>query len=163
MLFKLKFAILCSAIFFLALSHPTSHAQKAATEFVEIKPAEIKWVVREQGVKSVTLFGDPDKPGLYIVRNIFPAGIMSSPHSHDQDRYVTVIRGVWHAGTSTNWQASDTVAIAAGGMMFHPAGKIHFDGAIEGDAEVQIMGMGPVKSDYVFKQAPHFGKPHKLD
>jgi hypothetical protein len=35
---------------------------------------------------------------------------------------------------------------AAGGMMFHPAGLHHYDGAKEEDVIVQIMGMGPVQT-----------------
>ena len=36
-----------------------------------------------------------------------------------------------------------TVGLPAGSMMFHPAGVVHFDGAINGPTEIQIIGMGP--------------------
>jgi hypothetical protein len=97
---------------------------------------------------NVTLFGDPSKPGMYIVRNHFKSGTMSRPHFHDQDRYVTVIRGTWWTGEGDKFAPETAVPIKAGGMMFHPAGYHHYDGSKPGtdDVIVQIMGMGPVKT-----------------
>ncbi len=49
----------------------------------------------EEGLVSTTVFGDPSKAGMYVIRNRFAAGNTSRPHYHDQDRYVTVIKGTW--------------------------------------------------------------------
>jgi len=97
---------------------------------------------------SVTLFGDPTKAGMYIVRNHFKPGSMSRPHYHDQDRYITVIKGTWWTGEGDTFAPETAVPIKAGGMMFHPAGYHHYDGSKPGteDVIVQIMGMGPVKT-----------------
>jgi hypothetical protein len=92
------------------------------------------------------VFGDPSKPGMYITRNRFAAGNGSRPHYHDQDRWVTVIKGTWYTAEGDFYQPDKMVAIKAGGMMFHPAGLHHYDGAKEEDVIVQIMGMGPVKT-----------------
>ena len=74
-----------------------ARAQTTTKDFVTIKREKIVWKDGDLGVKSTVLFGDPTKAGLYIVRNIFPAGIMSTPHSHDQDRYVTRFPRMDHA------------------------------------------------------------------
>jgi len=97
---------------------------------------------------NVTLFGDPNKPGMYIIRNHFKSGQMSRPHFHDQDRYVTVIKGTWWTGEGDTFAPETAVPIKAGGIMFHPAGYHHYDGSKPGteDCIVQIMGMGPVKT-----------------
>jgi len=97
---------------------------------------------------NVTLFGDPNKPGMYIIRNHFKSGTMSHPHYHDQDRFVTVIKGTWWTGDGDKFAPETAVPIKAGGMMFHPAGYHHYDGSKPGteDVIVQIMGMGPVKT-----------------
>jgi oxalate decarboxylase/phosphoglucose isomerase-like protein (cupin superfamily) len=97
---------------------------------------------------NVTLFGDPNKPGMYIIRNHFKPGSMSRPHFHDQDRFVTVIKGTWWTGEGDKFAPETAVPIKAGGMMFHPAGYHHYDGSKPGteDVIVQIMGMGPVKT-----------------
>jgi quercetin dioxygenase-like cupin family protein len=97
---------------------------------------------------NVLVYGDPNKPGMYIIRNHFKPGQMSRPHFHDQDRYVTVIKGTWWTGEGDKFAPETAVAIKAGGMMFHPAGYHHYDGSKPGteDVIVQIMGMGPVKT-----------------
>lgn len=97
-------------------------------------------------IKTYLLHGDPDEEGLYIMRIRFPAGQASRPHSHDQDRFITVIEGTWYAGTQKEFDMDKTVAIKAGGFMKHPAGAVHFDGAKDAAVVVEIRGMGPVKT-----------------
>lgn len=140
-----------------------SFAQKTDKDFFKIKDSELTWTAGEHGMRSSVVYGDPSKAGIYVVRNIFPPGIMSAPHTHDQDRYVTVIRGTWNAGTSANWDPSGTTALPQGAFMFHPAGGVHFDGSLKEEVEVQIIGMGPVKTNFVHPELGHFGAPRKLD
>ncbi len=102
-------------------------------------------------IKTVLLHGDPSKEGLYIMRIRFPAGISSKPHYHDQDRYITVIEGIWNVGTSAKYDMENTTPIKAGGFMKHPAGKVHFDGAKDQAVTVEIRGMGPVKTTSVYQ------------
>ena len=92
------------------------------------------------------VFGDGSKSGMYVTRNRFAAGNGSRPHYHDQDRWVTVIKGTWWTGAGDVYHPETMVAIKAGGMMFHPAGYHHYDGAKDEDVIVQIMGMGPVQT-----------------
>jgi len=131
--------------------------------FIKMTPSEIVWKDGENGIKNTILFGDPNKPGLYIVRNIFPAGVMSTPHSHDQDRWVTVIKGTWYSGTDASWDPKSTIVMPEGSIMFHPANAVHFDGSLKEPVEVQIMGMGPVKTTYIYPSEGKYGKPHKLN
>ncbi len=140
-----------------------AQAQTTTKDFVTVKREQIVWKDGDLGVKSTVLFGDPTKPGLYIVRNIFPAGIMSTPHSHDQDRYVTVIRGTWNAGTGPSWDPAGTDPLPTGSVMFHPAGAVHFDGSIKDETEVQIMGMGPVTTKSVYPELGRFGNARKMN
>ena len=95
---------------------------------------------------SVNVFGDPSKPGFYIYRNRFGPGQTSRPHFHDQDRYVTVIKGTWWTDEGDVFRPDKMVPIKAGGFMFHPANYHHYDGAKDEEVIVQIMGMGPVKT-----------------
>ena len=95
---------------------------------------------------SVKVFGDPAKPGMYVYRNRFAPGQTSRPHFHDQDRYVTVIKGTWWTGEGDVFQPDKMVPIKTGGFMFHPAGFHHYDGAKDEEVIVQIMGMGPVQT-----------------
>ena len=68
------------------------------------------------------------------------------PHFHSTDRFITVIEGVWHAGTDASHDMTRTTAIPAGGYMMHPAGATHYDGSRGGPVVVEIRGMGPVET-----------------
>jgi len=100
----------------------------------------------EQGLVSTTVFGDPSKPGIYVIRNRFAPGITSRPHFHDQDRFVTVIKGTWWTDDGDVFRPDKMVPIKEGGFMYHPANFHHYDGAKDEEVVVQIMGMGPVKT-----------------
>ena len=78
---------------------------------------------------QVNVFGDPAKPGLYAYRRRFKAGESTRPHYHDKDRLVTVIKGTWYTGQGDVYRAETMVPIRTGGVMFHPAGLHHYDGA----------------------------------
>ena len=95
---------------------------------------------------TFTLFGDQNAAGMYIIRNRFGPGMTSRPHFHDQDRYVTVIKGTWWTAEGDVFQPEKMIPIKQGGFMFHPAGLHHYDGAKDEEVIVQIMGMGPVKT-----------------
>ena len=151
------------AVAILGFASAHAYAQATAKDFVIVKPDQVVWTDASAGVKTAFLYGDPNKPGMYVVRNIFPEGIMSSPHFHTQDRFVTVIKGTWYAGTDASWDPATTIGLPAGSMMFHPAGVVHFDGAMKGPTEIQIIGMGPVSTTPVYPDAPRFGNPRKLN
>ena len=129
-----------------ALCASSLAAEPDAQGFVIRQADEFDWGPDLTKVKTIALLGDPSKPGWYIIRIRFPAGTMSRPHHHDQDRFVTVIQGTWHAGRDGSYDPNKTVPIKAGGFMKHPAGAVHYDGAKDEDVIVEIRGMGPVKT-----------------
>ena len=130
--------------------------------FVRAEPDQIEWKTAPNGVRSAVLYGDPSRPGLYVVRSIFPPGIMSAPHFHTQDRIVAVIRGTWYTGTDDRWDVDRTQALGPGSYMIHPKGQVHFDGAKDEEVTVQITGMGPVQTVFSYPDEPHMGHPHKM-
>ena len=111
----------------------------------------------EQAATGGRVMGDASKAGMYVTRNRFAPGTGSRPHYHDQDRYITVIKGTWWTGTGDVYRPETMVPIKAGGFMFHPAGYHHYDGARDEEVIVQIMGMGPVKT--VRTEVDAEGKP----
>jgi len=91
-----------------------------------------------------TLLGDPNKPGLYVIRAKFPPHVMDRPHWHPNARYVTVLKGIWQAGTGTVFDVKQAVPMPPGGFMVHPARAPHWDGsATDETVIVQITGYGP--------------------
>ena len=106
-------------------------------------PENLKWTASPSGNSTAVLSGDPSKPGLYIVLTKWTAGHMSMPHSHPNDRFITVISGTWWVGTGPNYDPASTKAIPAGSFVTHFAKQLHYDGAKDGDCLLQIVGMGP--------------------
>jgi hypothetical protein len=112
-----------------------------------IEPKDIKWVPNAAGTaESAVLYGDPNKPGLYIVRNKWKAGNMSRPHFHPNDRLIVVLSGTWWVGTGDVFDPNTTVPMRAGTQVTHYGKGIHYDGAKDEDTIIQIHGMGPATS-----------------
>ena len=110
-------------------------------------PDKIPWVENEKaGSAQAVVLGDPSKPGLYIVLTKWHAGHMSRPHFHPNDRYITVLSGTWWVGTGSKYDPASTVPLPAGSFVVHTGKQIHYDGAKDGDAVLQILGMGPADS-----------------
>jgi len=106
-------------------------------------PTQIHWVVGQGGALHALLVGDPEKPGLYIELVKWTPHHMSHPHFHPHDRYITVLSGTWWVGTGKNLDVDSTVPMPAGTFVVHYGGQIHFDGAKDTDAVLEIVGEGP--------------------
>jgi len=126
-------------------SLPRVFAAVDAHGFVRVKPDELKW---QPGANNTTpdialIYGDPQKEGFYLLRARFRPGVMSRPHTHPNDRHVTVISGTWWTGTGTTFDPDKTVPLPAGSYMLHPKGEAHYDGAKDTEVIVEIKGFGP--------------------
>ncbi|NBY33101.1 MAG: hypothetical protein EBQ68_03380, partial [Betaproteobacteria bacterium] len=102
-------------LFFAAMSLCTFVALAQTTDkpFPVVKPDDIAWKDAGKGVKLAVISGDPSKPGPYVIRVYFPPGIMSAPHYHREDRYITVLQGTWKAGTDDSWDPQATQPLKA--------------------------------------------------
>jgi quercetin dioxygenase-like cupin family protein len=109
-------------------------------------PNEIPWQDGESGVKTKVLYGDPSKPGLYIVLAKWEVGKMSRPHWHPNDRYITVLSGTWWMGTGSRFDPNSTTPAPPGTFVTHFAHQVHYDGAKDEEVILQIVGMGPATS-----------------
>jgi quercetin dioxygenase-like cupin family protein len=163
MSFKTRFVMPALGVAAMLAVAPSLSAQ-SDKDFQITFPENIVWKDAGHGVKIAVVYGDPSKPGQYVIRAHFPPGVMSSPHFHGEDRHVTVIQGTWNAGKDDSWDPAATVPLKTGSYMFHPAGGVHYDGSAgtEG-AIVQIVGMGPSKTTFLYPKEGDFGKPRKLN
>jgi quercetin dioxygenase-like cupin family protein len=110
-------------------------------------PAEIKWVRNAASTnESAVLFGDPSRPGPYVVRLKWLPGNMSRPHFHPNDRFFVVLSGTWWMGTGETFDPESTVPAPAGSYVVHYANKVHYDGAKNEETIIQVWGMGPATS-----------------
>jgi quercetin dioxygenase-like cupin family protein len=160
---RLKCLGMAAGVFLISFV-PAAWAQDVGTdgtEFFRVLPGQEKWVDykgdgAQFGIKEAFIFGDPTKPGLYVIRLKFPPGVMSSPHAHPETRIGTVIKGTWWTGIGDKFDPASTIGIPVGGIMVHPAGKMHYDGAKGEEAIVQMMGIGPTGKKTADSSLPGF-------
>jgi hypothetical protein len=118
-------------------------------------PEQIPWKRNAAGTaENAVLYGDPEKPGLYVVLNKWLPGNMSRPHWHPNDRVITVIKGTWWVGTGDKFDPDSTVAMPAGTVVTHYGNEVHYDGAKDGEAWLVIVGEGPATGTPVTKAPP---------
>ncbi len=135
-----------------AISATTAQTDELITGFVHLQAADVPYeaVAEIPELGYAVLSGDPDQAGVYVIRLKIPPGQTFPPHYHDQDRYITVISGVWAFGKGDSGKCEDTIPLTAGAYVMHPKGGVHFDGSCsEGSVEVQIIGRGPVKTTWI--------------
>ncbi len=127
---------------------PRGYAAELDPRAVEIKePKDIQWVRNAEGSSErAVLFGDPEKPGPYVMRIKWLPGNFSRPHFHPNDRFFTVISGTWWIGTGDRYDPDRTVPAPAGSYVIHKGGQIHYDGAKNEETVIQVWGIGPASS-----------------
>ena len=108
-------------------------------------PANIEWKdnPNNPGVKNAVLYGDPSKPGFYVVRVKWLPGHMSRPHFHPNDRFIVVLSGTWWVGSGEKFEPESTVPMPAGSFVIHYGKQVHYDGAKNEETVLEIHGMGP--------------------
>lgn len=133
--------------FVAALAVPVGEAQGKVdpTAVGIVTPADIKWVRNAAGTsEQAILFGDPAKPGPYVIRiKWLPPNNMSRPHVHPNDRFFVVVSGTWWVGSGTKFDPASTVPVKPGSYVIHYANQPHYDGAKDEEAVIQVWGMGP--------------------
>jgi hypothetical protein len=92
------------------------------------------------------LYGDPDKPGPYMVKYIWYPGNFSKPHYHNNERFAYVVSGTWWTSTSTVYDERTTYPVHAGTVAVDKLRGIHWDGSRTGEKEPAVLilaGTGP--------------------
>lgn len=121
-----------------------ANAEGLNPKAINIKlPEQIKWEANPSGSESAVLVGDPNKPGLYVVLNKWKAHHNSKPHSHPNDRFISVISGTWWVGTGNQYKPETLQPVPAGSFVTHYGKEVHYDGAKDEDNILQIVGIGP--------------------
>lgn len=139
--FKIPY-IVGSVVLLAALFKPTRAELNPAALAYKL-PDQIQWTQTLPGAKMAVLHGDPAKPGPYIVLIKWSPHSMSHPHFHPNDRFITVLSGTWWVGTGSKFDPESTVPMPAGSFVTHFGKQIHYDGAKDDEAMLEIVGEGP--------------------
>ena len=120
----------------------------------EVEPDELGFVIGTpdvlkpaEGARSVIIYGDPSKTGMYVMQITWPPGTGSRPHFHNTARYINVLKGTWYTAWGPDadvYNPENMVAVPEGTFIYQPPGGHHYDMAKDEEVIVQIMGIGPV-------------------
>ncbi len=120
----------------------TSKANASAPTI--LMPDDLKWapVNGLTGVQMAVVWGDPNKPGPYIIRLELADGATVPPHWHPDDERATVLSGTFMIGFGDTVDPAKMTAGGAGAFAYIPKGVHHY-GRARGVTIVQVSGMGP--------------------
>ncbi len=120
-------------------------------ELTVLKPEDVQWTQRRSNpdVFYAAIYGDPAKPGAYAFRVRAQAGHSLPPHTHPDERTVTVLSGTYWSGVGETFDASKLVALPAGTFYVIPAGVPHYSAVLQGEVLFQEGGVGPSRHDLV--------------
>ena len=107
-------------------------------------PDQFEWKDRVGSTsKTAALFGDPSKPGLFVQLLKRGPDDWSQPHSHPNERYITVLAGTFLIGTGPKFDRKNTVALGPGSVVHDIPNQMHYDGTGPEGATIEIIAMGP--------------------
>ena len=101
------------------------------------------------GVQMTNLIGDSSKLGLYTVRVAIAAHTQVRPHTHHDNRSVTVISGSWQMGYGTQFDAKALKRLPTGSVYTEPAGQPHFAQTDDEAVIILVTGYGPSDTKFV--------------
>jgi quercetin dioxygenase-like cupin family protein len=101
------------------------------------------------GPQMTDLVGDPTKPGLYTIRVAIPAHTQVRPHTHRDNRSVTVISGQWAMGYGASFDAKALKELPTGSVYTEPAGQPHFAQTTDSPVVILVTGYGPSDTQFV--------------
>jgi quercetin dioxygenase-like cupin family protein len=126
--------------------------QPAPPTHTMLTPADIQWgegpPSLPPGAKMAVVYGDPGKPGLFILRARMPANYKIPAHWHPTDETVTVLSGTIMMGMGDKLDAAKAKALPAGSSATMPAKNNHF-AMTKKETVIQVTAMGPFEITYV--------------
>jgi quercetin dioxygenase-like cupin family protein len=107
-------------------------------------PQDISFTGPPEGVQIAVLYGDPAKPGLYVLRLKLAPGAKVMPHTHPEEvRTLTVLSGTLYFGLGDQWDESKLTPYPAGTFFSELPSVPHFVAAKDGEVIFQATGIGP--------------------
>ena len=148
---KLTMTAIALSVAATGLSTINAAEQQLNPKAITIKlPDQIPWKRSAAGTnETAVLYGDPAKPGPYVLMFKWLPGNMSRPHWHPNDRYITVLKGTWWVGSGNKFDPANTVPMREGTFVTHFGKQVHWDGAKDEDAILLIVGEGPATNTRV--------------
>lgn len=120
------------------------YSAAADTDRVVKLPQDVTYPASAAGAETAVLYGDPAKPGLYVVRLKLPAGTKVIPHTHPEEvRTLTVLSGTLYFGLGDQFDESKLTPYPAGTFFTELPNVAHYVAAKGGEVIFQVTGIGP--------------------
>jgi hypothetical protein len=102
------------------------------------------------GVLSAVIAGDLSKPGIYVLRNKWPANTALGPHTHgDKWRVYTVLEGEIHFGFGPKVDKAKMVRLGPGSVFTGPTDLPHYFITGKDGATLHVVAEGPFVTRFV--------------
>ncbi len=127
-------------------------AGDAAHDAKELTPADVVYEDNPafpKGAQTAVLYGDPTKPGLFIIRAKFPPNYVVPPHIHPVFESVTVLSGSMGSGMGKTVEKSKGKMLGAGSLLLLPADHAHYVWSGDEETIIQVAAVGPFDLIYV--------------
>jgi quercetin dioxygenase-like cupin family protein len=121
-------------------------ASAAAGEFLVVTPELMR---KEPPLHRAFIQGSQEAAGAFTFRVRATAGHKLLPHTHPDDRVITVLEGTYWSALGAEWDESKLMAFPAGSFYVVPAGMPHFSAVLEGETVFQESGIGPSRNDMI--------------
>jgi quercetin dioxygenase-like cupin family protein len=123
-----------------------ARAQQA--EGTAVVPESLKWSPTPfPDVTVAVVAGNPMATGMYAIFAKYKAGGRSAPHTHPDQRIVTVLSGTYYSGLGTVFDEAKLRPLHSGSVLIVPANTPHYAVAKDGETIVQEVGMGPTATN----------------
>ena len=99
--------------------------------------------------QRAVLFGDPSKQGPYTIRMKFPPNAAIPPHSHPDNRQVTLLSGTLYLGQGDKPDREKALEVELGTFFTKPRRVVHYGFTGNEEVVTQVSGVGPTSTDYV--------------
>lgn len=151
-----RFTVVLSFAALIAIA-PALSAQLPIAHHVVVTPDQLHWTPYSGGGEQAILLGDPTRPGPYVLRVRFPAGLHIQPHYHLDGRIVQVLSGTMYFALGESGDTTKMRAIPAGSMWTEPARTPHYAWTRDGEVVLQVVGIGPTATRPVTPARPKHG------
>ncbi|MBI3674795.1 MAG: cupin domain-containing protein [Rhizobiales bacterium] len=139
---QLTLAVLASVAFLV----PSPAARAAEMNHGVTSSDKIVWGLLDpnqpKGIQIAVLSGDPSKPGPFVVRLKFPAGLEVGSHSHSNAEFVTVLSGTAKLSWGIKTDAMSGDSLVPGTFIWLKGGEHHDLKAVD-EAIVELHSTGP--------------------
>jgi quercetin dioxygenase-like cupin family protein len=142
-----------TALLLLAAGITTVMAGDDPAGHMVLVPTDLAWKPNPASpeTEQAVLYGDPTKAGPYVMRIKFPANFINKPHTHPDNRLVTIISGTWNFGHGDTFDKAKGKVLPAGTFFIEPGNTVHYNFTNSEPVIIEIHGTGPTGTTPVKK------------